>query len=333
MVLKRVVLDLMLGALIVCIPGVGAPSLIDEAKKEGTVVLYCTMTNADMLKLTEAFEKKYSFLRVQTFRGNSERVLGKVLTEARAGSFLVDAINLDGINGWVLKEKGVLQPYKSAETEAFPEQFRDPDGFLPCCIHVVTNVIGYNTKLVSKGEAPKSYADLLAPRWKGMLGMDADEGEWFTALIGIWGKEKTVNYFRALMKQEPSLRRGHTLLAQLNAAGEFPVAVNVFGYRPLELQGQGAPIEIVNAEPTVARPWGIFLTRRAPHPNAGRLFIDFVLSEEGQKVVANMGRTVVRPGVKQKHPRLVEGVKLYSVRPEMAKDYEEVSKLYYSIVK
>lgn len=204
---------------------------------------------------------------------------------------------------------------------------------MPCCVYIVTNVPGYNTRLVAARDAPRTYMDLLDPKWKGKLGMDADEGEWFTALISIWGKEKTVNYFRALVRQEPSLRRGHTLLAQLTAAGEFPVAVNLFGYRPLEMQLQGAPIEIVNADPVIARSWGMFLARRAPHPNAGRLFIDYVLSVEGQNVIASFGRTVLRPGIKQKHPRLVEGLKLYPVKPELGKDHAEITKLYYSIVK
>lgn len=306
---------------------------LSEAKKEGNLIFYGTMSSPDMVRLVKAFESKYSFLKVQTYRANSERVLNKILTEARAGSYFVDAVNLDGINGWVLREKDMLQPHKSAETQAFPEAFRDPTGLMPCCLYIVTNVIGYNTNLVPKKDAPKSFADLLDPKWRGKLGMDADESEWFSALVSVWGKEKTVNFFRGIMKQNTSLHRGHTLLAQLTAAGEFPVAVNVFGYRPLEMQSQGAPIEIVNADPVMSRPWGVFLAKHAPHPNAGRLFIDYALSVEGQKVMASLGRTVARPGVPQKFSRLVEGVKLVPVKSELGKNREEMSKLYYSMVK
>jgi iron(III) transport system substrate-binding protein len=183
---------------------------VSEAKKEGDLVFYGTMSAPDMAQVVKAFESKYPFIKVETFRANSERVLNKILTEARTGSYFVDAINLDGINGWVLKEKEMLQPYKSAETEAYPEEFRDPSGLMPCCLYIVTNVIGYNTNLVSKKDAPKGFADLLDPRWKGKLGMDADESEWFSALISVWGKEKTVNFFRGIMKQKTSLHRGHT---------------------------------------------------------------------------------------------------------------------------
>ena len=100
-----------------------------------------------------------------------------------------------------------------------------------CCADVLTSDMAYNTKLVKKGEAPKSYQDLLLPAWKGKIGMEYDMAELFAALISIWGKDRTVNYFNALKKQEPSRRRGRSLLGQLLAAGEFPVALGFYGYR------------------------------------------------------------------------------------------------------
>lgn len=333
MIQRGVALFFLLGAMITWVSEVGASSLIEKAKKEKSVVFYGTTSADHLAKLSKAFKKKYPFLKVEIFRANSERVLNRILTEGRAGSHFVDVINLDGLNGWVLKEKGFLQPHTSRETKVFSKQFRDPQGLLPCCMYVLTNVIGYNTALVPKADAPESYADLLAPKWKAKLVMDSDEVEWFATLVTIWGKEKTVKYFRALMAQEPSLRRGHTLQTQLVAAGEHPVAVNLFGYRVLDFQSKGAPTEIVQADPLILRPQYLLLANRAPHPNAGRVFIDYVLSEEGQQLLARLGRTAVRPGIKIKHPRLLEGVRLYPMKPEMARNYEETSKLFYSIVK
>jgi iron(III) transport system substrate-binding protein len=308
-------------------------TLEEAARKEGSVVVYGAGNVEHWQKINAAFEKKYPFLKVNLFRGNWEKVRNRVMTEGRAGSYLVDVLHVDGINGWVLKEDGYLQAHKSSETEAFPEEFRDPLGILPCCLDTLTNVIGFNTRLVKKDQAPKSYRDLLDPRWKDKLGMDADEGEWFAGLISVWGREKTVDYFRSLMKQNPSLRRGHTLLANLTGAGEFSVAVNLFGYRVMEMLEQGESIDLVRADPLMVRPAHLALARRAPHPNGGRLYIDFALSVAGQQIIASFGRTVVRPGVKRKYPQLIEGVKLHPIKPEMAKNYEEISKLYYSIVK
>ncbi len=323
----------LLGLLFGPINAAFAASAEDAAKKEGTVVVYGAGNVEDWQKINAAFEKKFPYLKVNLFRGNWEKVRNRVMTEGRAGSYFVDVLQIDGINGWVLKEEGYLQSHKSAETEAFPEAFRDPSGILPCCLDTLTNVIGFNTRLVNKKDAPRSYQDLLDGRWKDKLGMDADEGEWFAGLITAWGKEKTVNYFKSLMKQNPSLRRGHTLLANLTGAGEFPVAVNLFGYRVMEMKAKGETIDLVKADPLMVRPAHLALARRASHPNAAKLYIDFALSMEGQQIMASAGRTVVRPGVKPKYPELTEGVKLHPIKPEMARDYEEISKLYYSIVK
>ena len=310
-----------------------ADATLDGAKKEAAVVVYTGSSAGDAAKLIAAFESKYPFVKVNLFRGNNERVLNRILTEGRTGSFFFDVATIDGLNAWVLKEHDYLQPHKSKETQAFPLEFQDPTGMLPCCMTVVANMIAYHTRQVAKKDAPKTYQDLLDPKWKGSLGMDPDEAEWFRALISIWGKEKTVKYFTDLDKQGPSMRRGHTLLANLLAAGEFPVGVNTFGHRILELKGEGAPVDLVYTDPVVVGPRHLLLSKRAPHPNAGRLFIDYTLSEEGQTLLASLSRTVVRPGVKLKQPSLMEGVKVYPIKPEMAKGYEEITKLYYSIVK
>src|SRR6266481_1828492 len=146
------------------------------------------------------------------------------------------------------------------------------------------------------------------------------------------GQRKNRQIFYRAREENTSTRRGHTLLSNLLAAGEFPVAVNIFGHRILELQTEGAPVELVHTDPVVVGPRHLLLSKRAPHPNAGRLFIDYTLSAEGQSLLPSLSRTMVRPGIRLKHPSLMEGVKLYPIKPEMAKGYEEVSKLYNSIV-
>lgn len=326
-------LFLLFWSLIVGLSRVEAAPDLDMAKKEGSVVFYSAMSADHVEKLREAFERKYPFIKVKTFRGNSERIQSRVLTEARAGSQLADVISNDGFSSWVLRDKGILQSYRSKETEAVPERFRDPEGLMSCCLYILTNVIGYNTGLVAKKDIPRTYEDLLDPKWRGKLGMDADEVEWFLVLLHLWGKERAVHYLQALMKQKPILRRGHTLQTQLLAAGEFPVAVNLFGYRVLEFQERGASVDIIHADPVVVQMNYLMLAGKAPHPHAGMLFIDYVLSQEGQALVAGLGRTVLRPGVKSRHSRLTEGVQLYPMKPEYAKNLDEVSKLYYSIVK
>lgn len=306
---------------------------VDQAKKEGALVLYASMSAPEIAKLTGEFAKKYPFIKVDTFRSNNERILSRILTEGAAGKFFADIVLTDTVSGWALKQKDYLQIYKSKETDAYPKQFRDPDGYFACCVYVITNVIAYNTNATPKSEIPQSYADLLNPRLKGKLGMEDEDVEWFNGLISVWGKERTTNYFRSLMKQEPSMRKGHALLAQLTGAGEVQVAVNTLGFRILEMQQQGVPIEIVNADPVVAAPRYVTLAKKAPHPNAAQLFADYVLSNEGQHVIASGGRTIIRPSVQSKYDRLVKGIQLHPVKPEMSKDYEEAFKLFHSLTK
>ncbi len=312
---------------------VAGDAVTEEAKKEKAVVFYGSVPQDQINKLSQSFQKKYPFLQVQYVRASPSPLMNRVFTEARAGSHLVDVISLDTFGAWVLKAAGLLQPFKSKETEAFPEQYRDPEGFIPCCMYAVSTVIGYNTRLVSKTEAPKTYQDLLDPKWKGKIGMDTDDSKWFAPLVWIWGKEKTVNYFRALMKQQLVTHGGHALQGQLLAAGELYLVANVFGYYVLDLQARGAAVEIVQANPTILRPAHLLLAKQAPHPNAAKLFMDHVHSAEGQQVIADNGREVARPGIRIKYPRLIQTPNLYTVKPEMAKDYDELHRLYVSIVK
>ncbi|HEX2928782.1 MAG TPA: hypothetical protein VHV54_03650, partial [Candidatus Binatia bacterium] len=127
-------------------------ALVDDARKEGTLVFYGSMTTEHHGKLVAAFTQKYPFIKVEGFRANSLTVVNRVLTEQRAGRPMVDVMNVDELSGWVLKDRGLLQSYSSNETRAFPEAFRDPEGYFTCCTYVVTNVIAYNRKLVRKEE-------------------------------------------------------------------------------------------------------------------------------------------------------------------------------------
>ena len=312
---------------------VAADSVVEEAKKEGEVVFYAAINAKNLAKLAGAFEKKYPFIKVKTFRGNNETIISRILTEGRAGAYFVDVAQIDVLNGRSLVEKDYLQPFKSKETDAYPVDLQDPKGFLPCCVYVLTYVIGYNSKLVAKKDIPKSFEDLLDPKWKNNLSLDPDDAEWFRALVSVWGKDRAAKYFRELMQLQPTLRRGHTLTAQLMAAGESAAIVPTFGYTVMELQTRGQPVNVVNAEPVIVGTRNLALAKRAPHPNAGKLLIDYILSVEGQSVIASFGTTIARPGVKQKYPHLVDGVKLYPIKPEMGEDYEEFAKLWYSIVK
>lgn len=140
-----------------------------------------------------------------------------------------------------LMENKLLGTYVSPEAKNFHPEFRDPQGYWTG-IYANYYVLGYNTKLVSQKDAPKSWEDLLNPKWKGKISIDQEEYPWYATLIKVWGKEKTQKYMKALAKQDIQWRKGHTLIAQLMSAGEFPVAI-VYAHRIESMKKRGAPVE------------------------------------------------------------------------------------------
>jgi iron(III) transport system substrate-binding protein len=305
---------------------------IEAAKEEREVAFYGVLSADHFSKIRQAFNKKYPFIEVGHFRGNNERILSKALTETRGGVYNVDVFNTDGMTGYFLKEKGLLQPYKTDAADAFPKQFIDPEDSILCCTTVLTNIIGVNTDLVSKDQRPAKYEDLLNPRLRGgNIAVDADEVEWFAAQLELMGRERGLKFFRAIAKQDPIIRRGHTLQTQLLAAGEYPIALNLFGYRVEGMRAKGASIDLIQVEPVVVRGQYLLMAKRAPHPNAAALFIDFILSKEGQQILAATGRTIVRPDVKVKYPRLTQDVKLYLANPKLGKKRKEYDQLWREI--
>jgi iron(III) transport system substrate-binding protein len=148
-------------------------------------------------------------------------------------------------------------------------------------------VQAYNTKLVKKEELPKTWDDLLNPRWKGRLGIEAEDQDWLAGIARELGEARGTKLFRDIVAANGiSVRKGHTLLTQLVASGEVPFALTVYNYKVEQLRQKGAPIDWLSIGAAIARPNGVGVARQAPHPHAALLFYDFEISEEGQKILA-----------------------------------------------
>jgi iron(III) transport system substrate-binding protein len=148
-------------------------------------------------------------------------------------------------------------------------------------------VQAYNTKMVKKEELPKTWEDLADPRWKGRLGIEAEDSDWLAGIFGELGEERAEQAFRQIVKQNGvSVRKGHTLLTQLVASGEVPLALTVYNYKAEQLRAEGAPLDWFTIGNAIARPNGVGVAVNAPHPHAALLFYDFEISEEGQRVIA-----------------------------------------------
>jgi iron(III) transport system substrate-binding protein len=300
---------------------VSAASVEESAKREGEVVFYSSLNNEQIVAFRDAFQKKYPFLRVEFYRGTSERVLQRVSTEAQTGRHAVDVFSSAGFQLQAMKEKGLTARHDVEEPAAFAKGFLDADGQW-ANLHSLYLAMGYNTKLVSAGEAPKKYEDLLLPKWAGKFGLNIRDVEWFVNMLKLKGREAGLDFMRRLAAQRPAYHEAHNLLAQLLAAGEFHAITNSYGHILAREKEKGAPVQWVLVEPVITYLHPVALARRAPHPNAAKLFMNFILSKDGQRILSAQGRIPSRTDVEAQVLKEVRGMRLFPSDPALARDYE-----------
>ena len=258
------------------------------AKREGTLNLYTSMQVTDSRPLAEAFEKKHG-IRVNIWRASGEKVAQRILTEARGGRFEVDVVETDGAQMEILHREGRLAKLDVPSARDIPAAIRPAHGdYVPTRLSLY--VFAYNTQRVKPAEIPGSYEDLLSPRWAGRFAVESADVAWFAAVARAMGEGRGLEFFRKLAAQRPSLRSGHTLMAELVAAGEIDAAVDAHVQGVARLKDKGAPIDWRPLQPAFGQPSSVGVAVRAPHPNAARLFADFILSREGQEVIKARNR-------------------------------------------
>jgi iron(III) transport system substrate-binding protein len=269
--------------------------LIAGARKAGTVTVYTSATLDDMTVVTDAFEKKYG-VKVRVWRASSEQVVQRGVTEARGGRFDADVFETGGSAMESLHRERLLQQVKSPALDELNPAALTPHGEWTGTRFNLF-VAAYNTRLVKKDEVPKSYDDLLDPKWKGKLGIEADDSDWFGALINRLGEERGLKLFRGIAAANGiSVRKGHTLLANLVISGEVPLAVTTYSYRVEQLKKSGAPVDWFTIPPVIARFEGVGVARRAPHPDAAVLFFDFMLTDAQELLRSREYFTASREG-------------------------------------
>jgi iron(III) transport system substrate-binding protein len=280
--------------------------LVEGAKREAEVMWYANWAGDELDKITRGFKKKYPFLNVLIFRGVSGKVEDKVTIEYRAGKHLVDILIAGTSKMFNFKEAGILGRYVSPEISRIPPRLYDKEGWWTS-LATSPALIGSNTELVSDQEAPGEWRDLLQPRWKGKVGLDTEPDIMILGLLQAWGEEKTRQFTRALAQNRPQIRSGHTLLTQLLAAGEFPVAAELYGYRVAEFISKGAPLRMSYPNPTIFTLSPLMVASHPAHPYAAALLYDYLISDEGQTIIGvDIGRTPVRRGIKSRNPEFAQ---------------------------
>ncbi len=301
--------------------------LIAGAKKEKSVTVYGSTVAEDMRPVSDAFRKRYG-IDFQYWRASSEQLVQRAVNEHRAGRCAVDAFATVAAELETLHREKVLIAVKTPATEDLaPLAFRPHGEWVATRLNIFS--ASFNTNLVKREEAPRRYEDLLDPRWKGRLAVEAADFDWFGTIVMKMGEEKGLKLFREIVATNGmSVRRGHTLLANLVQAGEVPLALTVYSYKPEQQKREGAPVEPLYLKPVVALGYGPAVSRCAPHPHAALLFHDFMI-REGQEIMAKRDMTPTNPKIRP----LPEGVDLTMIDPvEMLDNRKKWDELWTNIV-
>jgi iron(III) transport system substrate-binding protein len=261
-----------------------AQRLAEGARREGVLNLYTSLTVEDMAALNGAFEKRYG-VKVRMWRAASEKVVQRAIAEARSGRFEMDVVECNAPALEMLRREGLLQAVRSPhQADLIPAAVPAHREWVGARLNIF--VQAYNTKLVKKDELPASYADLLHPRWKGRLGIEAADEDWFAVVVQSMGEERGLKLFRDLAATNGlSVRKGHTLLTNLVAAGEVPLALTVYNFTAEQVKQKGAPLDWFVLPPAIARVNGVAVARRAANAHAALLYYDFMIGEEGQQIL------------------------------------------------
>lgn len=289
------------------------PALVDAARKEGSVVWYSGLiVNQIVRPVSEAFERKYPGIKVQGSRLTSSEAALKIINEARAGRPQSDVFDGTALV-FRLVAAGVVENYKPAAAASFPATSKDADGIWTALnTYVMTPAI--NTELVADKDAPRTLQDLLDPKWRGRIAWTNDPTTsgppgFIGNVLTTMGQDAGMDYLRRLAQQRmvnvPAAQR--VVLDQV-IAGQYPLALMTYNNHSVISAADGAPVRWLKLAPAVQLPNPVGLVRNAPHPNAGKLFIEFLLSDEGQKVFRDANYIPANPAVLPKDPSLLPAV-------------------------
>jgi len=288
-----------------------AQKIAAAAKKEGTLTLYTTIAEKDLPAVVKPFEDKYG-IKVTIWRAGTDKVLQRTIQEARAGRHDVDVVHFGSPEMEALAREKILAPVSSPFHKDLLE------GSVPKHRQWAATILSvwvqaYNTAAVKKEDLPKTWRDLLDPKWKGKLGIEAKDDDWFASVVQeLGGEPKGLDFFRELVaKNGLSVRKGHTLLDNLVVSGEVPLALTVYNYMPEQAKRKGAPIDWFVIPPAIARSNAVGVARNAPHPNAALLFYDYLLGPDGQKAMTSID--YVPTNTKVASP--LKGVKIVQTDP------------------
>ena len=286
--------------------------LVDAAKKEGgKVVVYGSLENDTMDLISAAFKKKTG-LDVDFWRDSANKVTDRVAAEFRAGKPQADVVLTTTSTMRLSQRDGLLAKYDSPSAKAFPKHVIDAN-LGPAYRSTVIGVV-YNTGIIKPSEAPKSLEDITKPQYKGKVvfpdpSQHTTTAQWLASLHKIMGNEKADKFIHDLAASKPLLVPSLTPAGERITTGETPIGV-AFLKNVVFYGRNGVPLDYVRSEKFMGDGQSITLAAKAPHPSAGKAFVDFFLGEESLKIMANIGEFVTRKGI---YPPLPDAKKIQLV--------------------
>jgi iron(III) transport system substrate-binding protein len=297
--------------------------LYDLAKAEGKVAAYSSMNADDGKKVFGAFEAKFPGVKVEHTRASGEVLTTKVVTEKKAGQDLFDVVESNLFEVGYIIEQGYTQKYTSASAADFPADVKGPNGeFIAARLN--NDIPGINTQKLPAGLTVKTWKDLCAPALSGKIAVEQGDVVVYSALRKILGDAEAQTVLKCIAANKPSLRSGHTDMANLLAAGEFAVTLSSNGHRLAQLRyEENKPIIWGQTDPIITDVQAIALANKTPHPNAARLLIEWLTSTDGQKAIQSTGRVPANPKVPPKYPDLNNWAKIFYVSLGLRADFDK----------
>ena len=296
--------------------------LITGAKSEGKLVIYASAAVQQLQMYLAAFNKRYPFLKTEYFRTDKQKLVTRVLLEEQAKQRLADVVHTSVIETHILKKRGALSRYVPIESASYPSQYKDPEGFWTS-VYASGTLMGFNSRQVKRAEAPKTYEDLLNPKWKNVMGIDNTKIEWFSMLLKLKGRP----FMEKLAAQNAQVMAGNTNLLNLLAAGEFAIMAGVYEYSVDNLKTKGAPVDWIGLEPVITYTVAASLPSQPPHPFAAKLFIEWLLTKEGQEVINQYGRVPIRDDIDSKYGKILKQHKLLMTDVDLSQREVEVNEM------
>ena len=277
--------------------------LLEGAKREGEMVWYTNSGIENATRYIQGFKKKYPSINANFWRSKTRQVTQRIVAEANAGKHLVDVIKPSTDLLPILLERNLIGKYDTPLRAIYPAHAKSP---FYTNMNYAFRVFSFNPRKVNAKDAPKSWDELLQPKWKNEILFDESSLEEVMAMLAVWGKERTVNYLNKLTQQNLMIRVGRDTTTQMMMAGEGNLAVTTYAYNNEGLRATNAPVDWVAEDLIPALIYPLTLARNAPHPHAAALFYDYLISEEGQRLIAREGRVVAHPKVEPIYPRMKE---------------------------